>query len=764
MSLPITLFPTPGPDGHSLAWARADADAVLDAVSPVVVETDGRRMERGYDRIDADPDDGLLALVDVRLADGTGLSVRDQWRQVDPTRWRLDRHVSVVTAGPDSAVRVLFEMRSRLGDFGRHRFFAPGAMYDLNDLDGDFVDDYAGTSVLHYREDRLSALSVLAHHDGAGLAISLSRADVPLADGPLDRAPGDTVVRQRTDIGSLGVEPVVGGARLVAAYPFVERDRSHALLVKQRPGWGAFRPVQAGEEFDVSYDVVIAEAATPHDALAELWRRRLVDLAPVAVALPVTLAEISDHRMDALLDYYRDDDETAAAGFVTNCHPQDGVQLGDVIQYGFTGQNLLNAFNLLRAKDRPNASAERKKALRVIDFYVSKADARGFVPGLYILGERRYASWWTGLLLPLAYAAPGEDLERLMGPLLEHLRPVVDSLRGRDGVYLRCLAEEHDALLSAYELEAAQGRLHPEWLDTVQRFGRFLLDVQRPDGAWCRAYDFEGRALTEPDFWFGNTDVQQTSSTATVIPLLLALHRVTAGAEWLAAATLAGEYVRGAFVDGLKFNGGIHDSMYARPQLVDHESIVFCLRALLDLHRATGSSEHVEAATRAAWIACSWTWLWDVPLPPESTFARNGFRSTGWTGCDAPGAGYIHPMGLIMVPDLVELATLTGEQAFLATAELVLMACNENVAVPGHDWGYARNGLQEEGLQISWCWIDDPMFVGTEFGGRGKGEGNKTCFPWIPAVTVWAHQEMLARYGTADVRSAGASSPAGIGR
>ena len=235
-------------------------------------------------------------------------------------------------------------------------------------------------------------------------------------------------------------------------------------------------------------------------------------------------------------------------------------------------------------------------------------------------------------------------------------------------------------------------------------------------------------------------------------------------AEWLTAANLAGEYVRGAFVDGLKFNGGIHDSMYARPQLVDHESIVFCLRALLDLHRATGSSEHLEAATRAAWLACSWTWLWDVPLPPESTFARNGFRSTGWTGCDAPGAGYIHPMGLIMVPDLVELAALTGEQAFLATAELVLMACNENVAVPGHDWGYARNGLQEEGLQISWCWIDDPMFVGTEFGGRGKGEGNKTCFPWIPAVTVWAHQEMLARYGTADVRSAGAASSARIGR
>jgi hypothetical protein len=50
------------------------------------------------------------------------------------------------------------------------------------------------------------------------------------------------------------------------------------------------------------------------------------------------------------------------------------------------------------------------------------------------------------------------------------------------------------------------------------------------------------------------------------------------------------------------------------------------------------------------------------------------------------------------------------------------------------------------------------MFTGTEFGGRGKGEGNKTCFPWISAVTIWTYQEMMARYGTVAVQSLG---PAG---
>ena len=46
------------------------------------------------------------------------------------------------------------------------------------------------------------------------------------------------------------------------------------------------------------------------------------------------------------------------------------------------------------------------------------------------------------------------------------------------------------------------------------------------------------------------------------------------------------------------------------------------------------------------------------------------------------------------------------------------------------------------------------MFDGTAFGGRGKGEGNKTCYPWISAVGIWSYQELMARYGTADIQTA----------
>lgn len=759
--LRLRFFPSGA--GAGVVGGTDDGRLTVTVETPVVLETlapDGSiaRICAGYSTTEVAGEE-LIGRAEVVDTSGARFAVQDRWTPVPSGRWRLRRELRVLRPVHGVAVRLVLELAPRVTDsdsFGDWTYFAPGAMYDLNDLDGDLVDDYADTQTLVYREDRLTAMTVVAHHRNAGRVISLSRATVPAFDPQPERGAGETAFRQRTDIGSLGVFPAADGPAgcvLTSAYPFVERERSHALLVRERPGWGAFWPAGEQESFAVEYLVASSGAASPHDALWDTWLRRLDDLKPERVRLPLDLAGITRLRLAALGEYYVEDTD-GTAGFVTNCHPQDGRQLGNVIQYGFTGQNLLNAVCLLRADaDGAEAVENRRRARKVIDFYVADAarNPYGLVHALYNVDLHRRGSWWTGLLLPLAYAEPGADLEHLMGPLSEHLRPVITALRDLEGTYLRCLAEEYTALLIAEELERARGVEQPQWLDVAQRFGRFLLSAQRADGAFHRAYDFSGRALTEPDFWFGQTDVQQTSSTATVVPFLLRLARRTGDGACLAAARRAAEYVGRVFVDGLKHNGGIHDSMYAKPQLVDHESIIFAMRALLDIHEATGEERFLRQAVRAGRLVCTWTFLWDVPLPAGSTLGRHGFRSTGWTGCDTPGAGYVHPMGVIAVPDLVELARRTCEPAFLTIAGLILAGCNENVARPGDNWGYARPGLQEEGVLISWCWADDPMFDGTDFGDRGKGEGNKTCFPWISAVTVWAYQELLARYGTCDL-------------
>lgn len=412
---------------------------------------------------------------------------------------------------------------------------------------------------------------------------------------------------------------------------------------------------------------------------------------------------------------------------------------------GFTGQNILNAANLLRA--RTSSALDRQKAKKVVDFYVSCAlkSPFGFTYGLYDVDKQRHNSWWTGLLLPLAYAEPGQNLESLMGPIYSHRQSIIDALSRSHGVYTRCVLEETEALLALYLSQEAPPA---SWLQVVTSFGEFLLRAQESDGSWRRAYSLEGQPMTEPEEWFGQTFYQQRSSTATVVPLLLELARITGKEVYRTAAIRAGRFVRTHFVDKVRHNGGIHDSIYAKPQLIDHESIYFCCRALLSLYEATGSEYFRTGAVRAGQLSASWILLWDIPLPPNSTLARHGFRSTGWAGCDTPGAGYVHPMGIIATPDFLRLGQITGDSAFLDIAELTFMACNENV---GRKWGYAMEGMQEEGLLLSPWLIDDPMFAAdTGFGGRSKGEGNKTCLPWISAVTVWAGEEIKQRFGTLD--------------
>ena len=741
--------------GSDILAARSTACIEVEAEDDRQRTVGGVRHSMGYAEI-ADARDFTIGSADIETPCAR-FRLIDTWSRVADDAWRVDRRLEVLSVREACGVRLVLELvpvlgRSAYADF---RYFAPPALYDLNDLNEDGVEDYLGTRSLHYREDRLNLLTILAYSELARLGFGLSRADLPEFDSVPDRAPGQNAFFQRTDIGSLGFQPISdGGMALTAAYPFAERTRSNALLVKERAPFAAFWPARVAETLGASWLIRIYRADDVHAALWSAWRGRFEQLRPRPVVLTESFDEIARHRLEAAQHFFIEENSPPfAAGYVTNCHPQDGKQISNVIQFGFTGQNSLNAFNFLRSSD-PNSDGERRRqALAVMKFFVATAaqNAFGLIPGFYNADTRKFGSWWTGLILPLAYAEPGAKVEALMGPLYKHLREVIEALSDRQGIYLRCVTEEYSALLSAFRYDAGRKIDHPEWLAACRVFADFLVKVQQSDGGWFRAYSPEGEAITEPDFWFGQTEVQRKSSTATPIPFLVTLYEVTGDDRLLLAAQRGADYVRRHFIERMRFNGGIHDSIYAKPQLVDGESIMFAMQALLALYRVSRDANDLQDALRAARLVVTWICLWDVPLPATSTLARFGFRSTGWMACNSPGAGYIHPMGILAVPDLVELAMITGETLFLQVAGLLQSGCNENVETPAKSWGYAMSGLQEEGLLISWWFSDDPMFTETAFGGRGKGEGNKTCLPWIAAVSVHAHQEMLARFGTAEI-------------
>jgi hypothetical protein len=221
---------------------------------------------------------------------------------------------------------------------------------------------------------------------------------------------------------------------LRAAYPFYEGERTNALLIKGRIEWGAYWPTEAGESIAVSYRVFVNSSPTFPAAIWQNFKAQLHELRPTPVPLNATAEELIHYRLEALNRYYMEkdasEDPNEPAGYVLNCHPQDGIQLSNIIQFGFTGQNIMNAYNTLRYGYRMGDGEYIRKARRIVDFFSSKAHIRetGMFYNLYSMENGTFSFWWTGLILPLAYAE-GEELQQLMGPLYQHMEDVIVHLQ-----------------------------------------------------------------------------------------------------------------------------------------------------------------------------------------------------------------------------------------------------------------------------------------------------------------------------------------------
>lgn len=340
---------------QSILWWSKHGEPMLETAAPVVIETiamdkpdcpDGDQRVFFYKDIQKVAGGDIVATSWFSAPNGITGTITDRWTMESNTASTLRRSVSIQSSPPAAGLRVGLHLQPAFPEglaFKDLEYYAPNACYNLNDLNEDGLCDYLDSQSLSYREDRLNALSVLAFHRARGFALALSRLDVPKYDDEPVRSCGQRCILQDTDVGSLGFHPVPGapnGAALAAYYPFVERPRCNALLVQNRTSWGAFRPVSSGDSYSIAYAVRMYHSSSPHDALWSLIKRQMAVLRPKPVSLGRHPSEVSRLRLEALSKYFMED-SAGGAGFVTNCHPQDGRQLANIIQYGMSTGTLI---------------------------------------------------------------------------------------------------------------------------------------------------------------------------------------------------------------------------------------------------------------------------------------------------------------------------------------------------------------------------------------------------------------------------------------
>lgn len=725
---------------------------------PVRVETtDGACVTRAYDEVTRDGS-GLVARCAVAMPDGTKIDITDRWAPgPDGTSAIIRRSFEVRRAGSSAGVRwdLLVESTSSVPSVD-WQLFVSGNLYNRNDTDLDGSEDYLGGHVHEFRDDRNGHLAALAYLPAVGAGLCLARRHAPVRDcGVTADQLRDGVVVGESDIGSLGIVAGPAGPLVLrAGFPFRE-ERTYCLDTSGR-GWAGFLP---GEERSGTVEYELRAISAP-DLTAAIWdvsRRQWANLGTAPPPLPLPLEEMEALRFGLTQQYYRRwtaaEDPREPAGYLTHFSPRNGRTLGSLLEFGFTGAQSLLALAAIRRGHRDGVPLWLDRARSVNDFFVRQCQhENGFSEGLYDTERQSFVHWFTGILMPFQYAKDQDALRNYLGSqMVDALGPVAAQLRDLPGNYTRTMCEAVLAVLLGYEEERKHGVDQPEWLRAGERFGQFLLATQQPDGSWYRGYSPEGEPLTRPAEWFGTSDLERGSGTIFPIPVLAALHRLTGREEYVSAALRAADYIVGTYVQDVLYCGGLNDTAQLKSVKVDSTGVLFAMRSLITAYQLGGVPEHLEAAVRAAKVAASWMFLWDVPFPEGTLLSESGFRTTGWVVCDAiPGGSYVEDVFLEFVGDVLAVAHEAGDVDLVDVAGTGIAGMQQGVSVPQAMLGYAAPGIQCEGYMTSY-WLSAPeetAFSGAV--GKRKGDDNDTCNGFVNAAACYGLDVIRERFGTLD--------------
>lgn len=149
-----------------------------------------------------------------------------------------------------------------------------------------------------------------------------------------------------------------------------------------------------------------------------------------------------------------------------------------------------------------------------------------------------------------------------------------------------------------------------------------------------------------------------------IIPALIELHTETGEKRYLDGALRAMDFYFARDLDHFECTAGAIDC-----QCIDKETAYPFVWSALALYRITGDQQQLERAEKAAWYFFSWMFFFDTVLDPECDFARYGYHTTGGTSVSIEHQ-VIDPWGAMLVPELFELASATGNSAFSEIAKL----------------------------------------------------------------------------------------------
>lgn len=294
----------------------------------------------------------------------------------------------------------------------------------------------------------------------------------------------------------------------------------------------------------------------------------------------------------------------------------DIATFGNGFELGFTGQNFLNARLLAAKAFREDDKSLLGKCVGVFDAFIATQKPNGLL----------YPRWnWN-------FDGGSPD-------------------RATDVCNLGWGAAE---AVRMARLLRAHGIDKPELVAFSRKLCDFFLAHWSPEHGFGKSWSLDGRPVSTGG-----------SIGGFLVPALVELYEETEDRKYLDGALRAEDFYFGRDLDRFECTAGAIDC-----QCIDKETSYPFLWSELALYRLTGERLHLERAEKAAWYFVSWMFFFDTVVGPETDFARYGYHTTGGTSVSIEHQ-VIDPWGGILAPELLELADLTGNDAFRAIARLM---------------------------------------------------------------------------------------------
>ncbi|MBA2489289.1 MAG: hypothetical protein H0V36_08240 [Chloroflexi bacterium] len=250
-------------------------------------------------------------------------------------------------------------------------------------------------------------------------------------------------------------------------------------------------------------------------------------------------------------------------------------------------------------------------------------------------------------------------------------------------LHARTVAEATLFMLRALRDERQAGIDHPAWERAVRSSLRFAAERQDAAGGLGHYYHPVS----------GDVMDREGAAGLPWIPALLLGAQLCAEPRWHEAAIRAGRFYAAFVRDGF-INGAVEDV----PLGPSSEDGYAAVMAFVALHAADPKGGWLDLACRAADLALTFRYAWNVPLPPESELGRYDFRTRGGDQA-SPCNQHLHAYGLICLPEMAALWRATTDAYYLQRSQDHLACFLQFVARHDGDFGAQRGMVSERYYQ-----------------------------------------------------------------